>query len=262
MADSKSVVLFLIDSLRPDGLQQAETPYIDQLIAQGAHSLCAQTVVPSMTLPCHTSLFFGVTPEVHGITTNTWQPLKQKIPGLFEVIFKAGLHAAAFFNWEQLRDLHPPGSLKASFYLEDDKTPQNESDRELAGLAVNYFKKNRVDFSFNYFHQTDAAAHRDGYMSTSYLKAITNADQCISKVVDVCPENTIFIVTADHGGYGNSHGTNRPEETTIPFIVSGPGIPKGHRIEQVVRITDFAPTISAYLGLGPPAEWVGKPLTF
>jgi arylsulfatase A-like enzyme len=215
-----------------------------------------------MTLPCHTSLFFSMAPEAHGITTNTWQPLKQNIPGLFEVIFQAGLHAAAFFNWEQLRDLHPPGSLKAAFYLEDDRTPENESDRELAALAVDYFKRNRVDFSFNYFHQTDAAAHRDGYMSPSYLKAITNADRCIGNIVDVCPENSILIVTSDHGGYGNSHGTDRPEETTIPLIIRGPGIPKGHRIEQVVKITDVAPTISAYLGIAPPAEWIGKALTF
>ena len=31
----QSAVLFVIDGLRPDGLQRAETPHIDQLIARG-----------------------------------------------------------------------------------------------------------------------------------------------------------------------------------------------------------------------------------
>ena len=262
MTGSESVILFLIDSLRSDGLQQAKTPCIDKLIAEGAHTFCAQTVVPSKTLPCHTSLFFSVPPEVHGIKTNAWQPLKQNIPGLFEVIFKAGLHSVTFYNWEELRDLHPPGCLKASFYLKDDKTPENDTDFELADLAADYFKRNRVNFSFNYFHQTDAAGHRDGFMSRPYLNAITNADRCINKVLDVCPENTTVIVTADHGGYGHDHGTDRPEEITIPFIVKGPQIPRGHRIEQAVKITDFAPTITRLLKIPTPAEWKGNVITF
>ncbi|RJQ55652.1 MAG: hypothetical protein C4530_15610 [Desulfobacteraceae bacterium] len=70
-------MLFLVDSMRPDGLLQADTPCMDRMIAEGAHTFCAKTVVPSMTLPCHTSLFFGVDPEVHGITTNTWEGTKK-----------------------------------------------------------------------------------------------------------------------------------------------------------------------------------------
>ena len=256
------VVLFLIDSLRPDGLKQADTPHLDRMISEGGYTFSGQTVVPSKTLPCHVSLFFGVEPNVHGIASNTWQPLRYPVPGLFDVIFQAELHSAAFYNWENLRDLSQPGSLTASFFLKDDKTPENDSDRGLADLAVNYLTAADPHFAFVYFHQTDAAGHRDGYMSEPYLKAIANADHCIGKIIDVLSEDTVLIVTADHGGNDHTHGSDSHEETTIPFIMKGPGIPKNHTINRQVNITDIAPTITHYLGLKSPGEWNGKAVTF
>lgn len=262
MIRSNPVVLFLIDSLRPDGLKQADTPHVDRMISDGAHTFSALTVVPSKTLPSHTSLFFSVEPDVHGVTTNTWQRLNHSISGLFEVVFEAGRNSAAFFNWEQLRDLHQPGSVQAAFYLKDDKTLENNSDQELAALAVDYFTKHRVDFAFVFFHQTDAAGHRDGWMSEPYLKAIVNADRCIGKIMEVLSEETVLMLTSDHGGKGYTHGADSPEETTIPFILKGPGIPKGYRINQTVRITDIAPTIASFLGIEAPTEWIGNAMTF
>lgn len=256
------VVLFLIDSLRPDALKQADTPHLDRMIAKGAHTFSAQTVVPSMTLTCHTSLFFSVAPEVHGVTTNTWRPPRHPAPGLFEVIFQAGLNSVTFFNWEELRDLHSPGSVQASFYLKDDKTPKNNSDRKLAALAVDYFTTHRFDFAFVYFHQTDAAGHRDGWMSAPYISAIANADRCIGKILKVLPEEAVVMLTADHGGKNHSHGGDSPEEITIPFVIQGPGIPQGYRINRPVRITDIAPTIASLLEIGMPAEWTGTAMTF
>ena len=71
---NEKVVLFLVDGLRPDGLGQAEIPHMNRLIDEGAHTLSAHTVIPSLALPFLTSLFLIVEPNVHGINTNTWQP--------------------------------------------------------------------------------------------------------------------------------------------------------------------------------------------
>jgi len=117
MPQAKPVVLFLVDGMRPDGLQRADTPTMDHLIATGAHTMSARTVMPSITLPCHASLFLGVMPARHGITTNTWAPPARPVPGIFEVLHDEGYTAACFYNWEQLRDLGRPGTLDASFYV-------------------------------------------------------------------------------------------------------------------------------------------------
>ena len=49
--------------MRPDGLVAADTPVMDALMAAGRYTLDARTVMPSATLPCHTSLFYGVGPD-------------------------------------------------------------------------------------------------------------------------------------------------------------------------------------------------------
>ena len=77
-----SVTLILVDGMRPDGLAQAPTPTLDRLIANGAASMSARTIMPSITLPCISSLFLGVSPERHGITSNVYTPPARAVPGL------------------------------------------------------------------------------------------------------------------------------------------------------------------------------------
>jgi len=67
---------------------------------------------------------------------------------------------------------------------------------------------------------------------------------------------------ADHGGSGRTHGTDLPEDTTIPLIMKGPGIPRGYRIERPVKITDVAPTVAKILEVAPPPEWIGEAVVF
>lgn len=66
----KTVSLFLIDGMRPDALIQAHTPTFDHLLENGMYTLTARAVMPSITLPCHASLFHSLSPEQHGVTTN------------------------------------------------------------------------------------------------------------------------------------------------------------------------------------------------
>jgi len=106
---AKQVILFVIDGLRPDALQQTHTLEMDKLVAQGAHTRRAQTVTPSVSLPCHTSLFFAVPPARHGVVSNVWTPLQPSVPSLIEVVHQAGLGTAAFYTWEELRDLASQG---------------------------------------------------------------------------------------------------------------------------------------------------------
>src|SRR4051794_350312 len=101
----ETVLLFSIDGMRPDGMQQADTPNIDRLIVGGALTLAARTVLPSITLPCHTSMFRGVPPERHGITANTWTPMARPIPSIIDLVHRAGRRTASFYGWEELRDL-------------------------------------------------------------------------------------------------------------------------------------------------------------
>lgn len=263
MAKHKHLVLFLIDGMRPDGMLQAETPTIDHLMATGAHTLTAQTVVPSATLPCHTSLFYGVKPERHGITTNTWSPPVRPVPSLIEALYKNGLNTAMFYNWGELRDMTPPGNINTSFFINTCYEPAGVGDTKLASLTANWLRDNQPNFAFVYFSYTDIAGHMFGWMSEEYIQGISNADRCVTTVLDVLAEDTVIIVTSDHGGHAQTHGNDCPEDVTIPFIISGQGIVlPGQVIDQPLNITDIAPLIADFFEVKAPSEWIGQPIKF
>ncbi len=89
----------------PTACNRHPPPCIDRLIREGASTYAARTVMPSATLPCHTSMLRGVPPQRHGITINTWVPQVRPVPSLVDVLHQAGKRTAFFYNWEQLRDL-------------------------------------------------------------------------------------------------------------------------------------------------------------
>ena len=64
---SEKVILILVDGMRPDGMMQCGNPFAQKLVENSTYSLNARTVMPSVTLPCHMSLFHSVDPERHGI---------------------------------------------------------------------------------------------------------------------------------------------------------------------------------------------------
>lgn len=84
------VILISIDGMRPDGALQCGHPFVQEMMRRGAYALDAQTVMPSVTLPCHMSMFHSVAPDRHGITTNDYVPQVRPVSGLFEQISRAG----------------------------------------------------------------------------------------------------------------------------------------------------------------------------
>ena len=62
-------------------------------------------------------------------------------------------------------------------------------------------------------------------------------------------ENTIVIVTADHGRYADAHNFGLFEEIyRIPMIISGPGIVAGVETSGLVGLHDICPTILELTG--------------
>ncbi|MFN2233768.1 MAG: alkaline phosphatase family protein [Anaerolineales bacterium] len=256
------VVLILVDGMRPDGLELADTPNMDAIVHAGTFTLKAETTFPSVTLPCHTSLFLSVPPERHGILTNTWVPQVRPVPGLFEVLHQSGKIAGSFYNWEQLRDLSSPGSLAISLMLRNLESPDVQADWELTQSATKWLTTHHFDFAFIYLGKTDVAGHDHGWMSQPYLAAIQEADRCIGHIIGTLPRDTYYFVMADHGGHDRSHGTQLIEDMRIPILTQGPGIQVGHPLEADVSILDVAPSILRILDIPQPKEWMGVPRFF
>ena len=253
----KQVVLISIDGMRPDAMDQADTPHIDALRARGLTTLRGRTVMPSVTLPCHMAMFHSVPPERHGITTNTWTPQVRPILGLADVLKQAGKVCDAYFNWEQLRDLWRPGAMRQFTMV--DTSHDFHGDVQVADAACAALQSSPADFSFVYLGHTDASGHDHGWMSDEYLAAIGRADTEVGRVVDCLDDDATVIVTADHGGHDRTHGTELDEDMLVPIVIAGSGISHGE-IAEPAGILDLAPTVAKLLGVATPAEWSGRAL--
>ncbi len=253
------VVLVLVDGMRPDGVCECGEPYLQDLAAQSSASFAAATAFPSITLPCHTSLFFGVDPQRHGVLTNEWRPFARPFDSLGDLVARHFKKAAMFYNREPLRDLNRPGSLACSHYREIPRTHEEalRSEQELTALTADYIQKEQPDFLFLYLGYTDIAGHGYGWMTQHYFEALANASRCIRRLKQALPEEYSFIVTADHGGHDQDHGLNCPEDMTIPIIFNGKAFSPNTDLENL-RLIDIAPTVADLLALHPLPEWEGK----
>jgi len=252
------VILILVDGMRPDAL--AGIPEAEALMAQSSYTLAAETVFPSVTLPCHMSLFHSVDPARHGTTTNIYAPQVRPIDGLFEVLKQNSLHSAFFYSWEELRDVARPGSLAVSrFFNGHADIPFEIADGHTADDTVRHLRDGGADFIFSYLGWPDDAGHSYGWMSAEYLRAVQVSWQRIAKILAALPEEYAVIVTADHGGHDRIHGTTLPEDMTIPVFLRGPQFARGKELSGI-SIKDLAPTIAALLGVRVPREWEGKSL--
>lgn len=110
-----------------------------------------------------------------------------------------------------------------------------------------------------------------------YYAAITHLDVQIGRILDElgkspAAENTYIFFTADHGLSCGEHGLMGKQNlydasVRVPFIVAGPGVPQGKRIEAPVYLQDAMPTTIGLAGGTVPGEvgfkdlrplWEGK----
>jgi predicted AlkP superfamily pyrophosphatase or phosphodiesterase len=252
----EKVILISIDGMRPDGLKQCGNPCVEQIEKMAYYTYNGRSVMPSVTLPCHYSMSHSVEPMRHGILTNIYVPEVRPVPGIFERIKESGGKSAAFIGWEPMRDIARPGSLRWSTYI--NAFENEETDTVLTDAAIERIECSKPDFVYLYMVDTDEkGGHGSGWMSEEYLRRISIAIGNAKRVIDRFADEYSIIIMADHGGHDRSHGTEMPEDITIPFFYIGMRFPKGAEMERGTLL-DIAPTIADLMGVLPADEWEGE----
>lgn len=263
---SEHVILVSIDGLRPDAIQAFNAPTLQRLIAEGSYTLSARTILPSKTLPSHTSMLTGEPPDQHGILWNNAfndRPGTITIPTVFSEARRRGYWTAAFFSKAKFSHLQVPGSLDYS------QAPGGwwgrwSSDDTMDDVEE-YLAKASPNLLFVHFTDPDAAGHSYGWMTQQYGRAVLRADDALARLIAAA--NAAFgegqytlLVTADHGGHGRDHGSDHPLDVTIPWIAWGRGVTPGEIPPATVQTVDTASTVLYLLGIDNPAQWSGSPV--
>lgn len=251
------VLLILVDGMRPDALVNVKEAH--DIMHRSLYTMEAKTVMPSVTLPCHMSLFHSVDPSRHGTTTNIYAPQVRPVKGLCEAILENKKSSAFFYTWEELRDLSRPDSLAFSYFCKSKDIGHAKANDMVSAAAVDYLKENYTDFAFLYLEYPDAAGHKSGWMNDEYMEAIENSWRNIHMVISSLPKDYTVIITSDHGGHDRIHGTDMPEDIKIPIIITGDTIESGKELKNA-NIKDIAPTVAKLLGIASDEEWEGRTL--
>jgi arylsulfatase A-like enzyme len=108
------------------------------------------------------------------------------------------------------------------------------------------------------FGTVDIAGHDYGWMSEGYLAQLEWVDRIFGRFAEALPPETTLLVQSDHGGHDRHHGTDSPEDMTIPWLIAGPDIKAGYEIQSKVSLLDTAPTLARLLSLKPHPDWEGR----
>jgi len=252
------VLILSIDGLRPDVIPLAPMPNLMALMQESAYTLNAQTIYPSVTLPSHSSMLVGVCPSKHGVDWNDYIPSRGYAIGtdLFDLAHAAGIQTVMYVGKEKLRQITEPTSTDIFVYV-------NDRDLVVTQRLLDEFPQ---DFGllFVHFPLVDGMGHSYGWMSPEQFSVAFRADEVLGKILDELDvrglrEETLIIITADHGGHDTTHGSSQPVDMTIPWIASGPDIHPGVLTTQV-HTMDTAATAAYVLGLSIPPEWDGVPV--
>jgi hypothetical protein len=258
-AIAKRVLILSIDGLRPEIISLSPMYNLLALMKTSAYTLSAQTIYPSATLPAHASMLLGTCPSQTGVDWNDYDPENGFAQGtsIFALAKQAGLKTVMIVGKKKLRQITPPETTDEYLFI-------NDRDAVVAEQAVPILKTG-FDLAFIHFATTDDMGHVHGWLSWEQLSVARRADAALATLLTALDESgqregTLIIITADHGGHDIEHGTRRPEDMTIPWLLNGPGV-IAQTIVEPVNITDTAATAAWALGLTPPSDWVGLPVT-
>ena len=278
-----------IDGLRADALKQqvesGNAPNIAALVANGTVTwtgvaggeLGGPTQQPTISGPGWTSILTGMWTNRHNVVDNSTpaynQPtvsgsyLVNQAPHFAQRLKEAApaTYFSSIASWSWVEDYliaAQPGYL--DFHTKGSGANYAARDLDVKNKAVAHLSSADPDVLFLHFDQVDGAGHSYGFSPSvaNYMSAISAVDGLVGNVLSTiaarpsrASEQWMVVLTTDHGGTsGGSHGGQSVEERTIPFIVSGNGIPAGLSTATPGHAAVPA-TVIRYFGLGLPAAW-------
>lgn len=258
--DYKHVVVIGVDGGGDFLHDTLPLPKLASIFENGAVTYTAQTASPSISAQCWGSLLHGVSPDKHKLTNASAgekaYPNNSPYPSIFRVIREASPDTplGSFCAWPRINT----GIIEENI---DVHKVSGGGDAGTASLASAYFKKNLPSLLFVQFNDADAALHEYGYGSDEHVLALRRIDIQIHEVWRAVQasgkaEDTLFIVTADHGGNGTNHGGDSPSEMNIMFAVAGRTVQKG-KIGKM-EILDTPSIVLHALGIAPSPNWTSE----
>lgn len=239
----RNVLLLMIDALRADrawGEQRScHTPVLDDFCRRSTTFRNAFSVA-STTPVCTASILTGTYPFVHGIRSMPGRPLRPDLGTLAEAFQAGGYHTWA----EVTGPLEPAIRLDRGFddYRLRDHTEWLDTsfgDRLLARLREN----GPVPW-FGFLHLWELHTprrvapeyDRPEYGRTAYDRAVSSLDPHLGRILDALGNETVVLVTGDHGEYVSESGEELVKRLKRSFRWIKKRVPAAKKLKRVTPI--------------------------
>lgn len=265
----KHVILIGCDGFGSYAFDKVDIPNIKKLKENGSYTLGMRTVLPSSSAVNWASMLMGAGPTLHGYTE--WGSKTPEIPsvvtskyGKFPSIYtllreqESNSKTAAIYSWDGIEYLFEKEAVDIMVYAKS-------NEDFCVDTAATIIREQKPTFTFIHFNEPDNIGHKAGHDTKEYFDVVAKVDQRIGKIIAAVEaagiaNETIIIVTADHGGINKGHGGKTLQEVQVPFVICGPGIKKNHEIKDVMVIYDVAATLAKIFNLKQPQAWRGLPM--
>ena len=279
------IVLITIDTCRADRIgcyspDAPETPAIDRVAREGVLFSQASTSAP-LTLPAHCTILTGLYPDRHTVRDNGAGRLPDRAKTIAEILQDEGWSTGAFLAAVPLErrygtaqgfdryddewiDSSGGGDLLNRLHR-DQRTADEVVDECLPWIREALRRK---DPFFAWVHFFDPhvpyeppSPFAERYGAASYEGEVAFVDAQIGRLLDGLEEardRCVVVVTADHGESldehdESTHGFFLYEPTVqVPWVMSGPGLPHGVRVDEPVSVVQIMPTLLDHFGLPIP----------
>lgn len=264
---AEHVIYIGLDGWGSYSVEKADMPNVKALMAEGCYTLQKRAVLPSSSAVNWATMFMGACPELHGYTT--WSSQVPELPSrmvyknnIFPTIFQLLRDAApeseigCLYEWDGIKYI--VDSLSLSYHAEIPK-----GNEVLKDATVKYIKEKKPALGAFIWDQPDAVGHSVGHDTPEYYAVLKQLDNYVGEIIAAVKEagiydNTIFVITSDHGGIEKDHGGKTMMEMETPFIIAGKGIKKGGEFQESMMQFDCASTLASIFGLQQPQVWIGR----
>ena len=279
---SQHVLVVGVDGLRVDALQQADTPALEGLIADGAVTYDAfaggvlgeATEQQTFSGPGWSSILTGVWADKHRVEVNVFDDARfDEYPHFFARVreLNPDAYLSSFVTWAPINDsILSPADADEAF--SPDAVDSAAGDIAVTAAVVAHLGSKTPDVVFVHLDEVDHQGHLSGFSTTvpEYMGAVETIDTQIGRILQALraretydTEDWLVLVTTDHGGIDHGHGRQSAEERTISLIASGGSIAR-QTISPGPGHTAVPPTVMKHLGLeiDPAWGWESEPFGF
>jgi arylsulfatase len=160
-------------------------------------------------------------------------------------------------------------------WILDPHSPFNPPEKYKKQIHVDFSNLSKEPDTYSdlvFFNESILAQwniHEKKYFKDLYKKEVESVDERVGYILKTLKhqnllDSTYIIFTSDHGelfGEGGvwGHGQNFSETLVrVPLMISGPNIPKGKKVKNIVSLIDLTPTIAELLNIEIKADIQGR----